>query len=70
MHSALLAFSGDASSVNQLQIALGVSVPVPDFHFNIIINDHPEVQHGDLRVSLLKVENVVVEVIDMVIKLA
>ena len=37
------------------------------FHVNIIINDHCEVQHGDLHVSLLKVENVVVEVIDMLV---
>ena len=47
-----------------------VSVPVPDFHLNIIINDHSEVQHGDLRTSLLKVEIVVIEVIDMLVKLA
>ncbi|CAM6070901.1 unnamed protein product [Sphagnum tenellum] len=43
----------------------------PDFHRNIIINDdHFDVLHGDLRVLRLKIENVVVEVIDRLVKLA
>ena len=68
-----MAFSGEASSVNQCQAAL---VERPRFRFgaglpfHIIINELSEVQHGDLRVSLLKVEIVVVEVIDMLVKLA
>uniref|UniRef100_M4B273 Uncharacterized protein n=1 Tax=Hyaloperonospora arabidopsidis (strain Emoy2) TaxID=559515 RepID=M4B273_HYAAE len=42
-----------------------------DFRFHIIINnDHSEVQHGDPFVSLLKVEQVIVEVINMLVKLA
>ena len=35
-----------------------------------MIYDRSEVQHGDLRVSLLQFETVVVEVTDMLVKLA
>jgi len=43
----------------------------PDFHRNIIINDdHFDVLHGDLCVLRLKIENVVVEVIDRLVKVS
>ena len=42
----------------------------PDFHLNITINDDQfEELHVYLRVLMLKIGNVVVEVIDMLVKL-
>ena len=68
-----LAFCGDTSSVKQFQTALAEQprFPFRDCHFNIIINDdHFGVLHRDLGVLLLRIENVVVEVTDMLATLA
>uniref|UniRef100_M4BK64 Uncharacterized protein n=1 Tax=Hyaloperonospora arabidopsidis (strain Emoy2) TaxID=559515 RepID=M4BK64_HYAAE len=64
MYSALLAFSGEAYIDKPFLDCTRRATTFPFrrqiFHFNIISNDHSEVQHSDLRVSLLTVKDVVV----------